>query len=173
MNIRLATLEDIVPIMNLVREIVPVMRASGNFQWDDVYPNPAVFEQDVALNQLWVADADGGVAGFAAITTDQEAEYANVGWDINEPAIVTHRLAVSIHHRRQGIAEALLKQAEVVALKRGITILRIDTNSNNKATRLLFPKLGYEYAGEIGLSFRPNLRFYCYEKILGSGAATA
>jgi ribosomal protein S18 acetylase RimI-like enzyme len=171
MIIRLATLEDIEPIMNLVREIVPVMRASGNFQWDDVYPNAGVFEKDVALKQLWVADVDGGIGGFSAITTDQEAEYANVGWDINEPAIVTHRLAVSIHYRRQGIAEALLKQAEIVAIARGINILRIDTNSNNKATRLLFPKLGYEYAGEIGLSFRPNLRFYCYEKILGAGQA--
>jgi ribosomal protein S18 acetylase RimI-like enzyme len=168
MIIRLATLNDIEPIMKLVAEIVPVMRASGNFQWDDVYPNAGVFENDVALKQLWVADIDGTIGGFTAITTDQEAEYANVGWDINEPAIVTHRLAVSIHHRRQGIAEALLKQAEVVALERDITKLRIDTNSNNKATRLLFPKLGYEFAGEIGLKFRPNLRFYCYEKILDS-----
>lgn len=171
MNIRLATLEDIEPIMDLVREIVPVMRASGNFQWDDVYPNAGVFEKDVALKQLWVAEIEGEIGGFSAITTDQEPEYASVGWDINEPAIVTHRLAVSIHHRRQGIAEALLKQAEIVALERGITKLRIDTNSNNKATRLLFPKLGYEYAGEISLSFRPNLRFYCYEKILGTGMA--
>jgi ribosomal protein S18 acetylase RimI-like enzyme len=166
MNIRLATLEDIEPIMDLVREIVPVMRASGNFQWDDVYPNAGVFEKDVALKQLWVADIEDEIGGFAAITIDQEAEYANVGWDINEEAIVTHRLAVSIHHRRQGIAEALLKQAEIVAVEKGINILRIDTNSNNKATRLLFPKLGYEYAGEIGLNFRPNLRFYCYEKFL-------
>jgi len=169
MIIRLGTLEDIELIMNLVREIVPVMRASGNFQWDDVYPNAGVFEKDVALKQLWVADMEGEIGGFSAITTDQEPEYANVGWDINEPAIVTHRLAVSIHYRRQGIGEALLKQAEIVAVAKGINILRIDTNSNNKATRLLFPKLGYEYAGEIGLSFRPNLRFYCYEKILGAG----
>lgn len=167
MIIRPATLEDIEPIMLLVREIVPVMRASGNFQWDDVYPNPGVFENDVALWQLWVAEVDGAIAGFSAITTDQDAEYANVGWDINEPAIVTHRLAVSIHHRRQGIAEALLRQAEIVAMEKGIRVLRVDTNSNNKATRLLFPKLGYEYAGETGLYFRPNLRFYCYEKILG------
>ena len=31
----------------------------------------------------------------------------------------------------------------------------------------LFPKLGYELAGEIGLGFRPGLRFLCYEKRLG------
>jgi ribosomal protein S18 acetylase RimI-like enzyme len=166
MIIRLATLEDIPAIMQLVDAVVPTMQASGNFQWDNTYPNAKVFENDIALNQLWVADVDGEIGGITAITTDQDAEYTQVGWDITETAIVTHRLAVSVNHRRQGIAEALLKQAEIVAESRGIKILRIDTNSNNKATRLLFPKLGYEFAGEISLSFRPNLRFYCYEKLI-------
>ncbi len=166
MTIRLATLEDIPAIMQLVDAVVPIMQASGNFQWDNTYPNAQVFENDIALNQLWVADVDGEIGGITAITTDQYAEYTQVGWDITETAIVTHRLAVSVNHRRQGIAEALLKQAEVVAQSRGIKILRVDTNSNNKATRLLFPKLGYEFAGEISLSFRPNLRFYCYEKLI-------
>lgn len=166
MTIRPAILEDIEPIMKLVGEIVPVMRASGNFQWDDVYPNAGVFTADIEQGQLWVAEAEGEIAGFSAITTDQDAEYANVGWDITEPAIVTHRLAVGLNFRRQGIAEALLKQAEIVALRNNIFILRVDTNSNNKATRLLFPKLGYEFSGETGLYFRPNLRFYCYEKRL-------
>jgi ribosomal protein S18 acetylase RimI-like enzyme len=166
MIIRIAMLEDIPAIMQLVAAVVPAMQASGNFQWDNTYPNAKVFENDIALNQLWVADVDGEIGGITAITTDQDAEYAQVGWDITETAIVTHRLAVSVNHRRQGIAEALLKQAEIVAESRGIKILRIDTNSNNKATRLLFPKLGYEFAGEISLSFRPNLRFYCYEKLI-------
>jgi GNAT superfamily N-acetyltransferase len=166
MIIRIAMLEDIPAIMQLVAAVVPAMQASGNFQWDNTYPNAKVFENDIALNQLWVADVDGEIGGITAITTDQDAEYTQVGWDITETAIVTHRLAVSVNHRRQGIAEALLKQAEIVAESRGIKILRIDTNSNNKATRLLFPKLGYEFAGEISLSFRPNLRFYCYEKMI-------
>jgi ribosomal protein S18 acetylase RimI-like enzyme len=166
MTIRLAILEDVPAIMQLIAAVVPIMQASGNFQWDNTYPNTKVFENDIALNQLWVADVDGEIGGITAITTDQDKEYTEVGWDINETAIVTHRLAVSVNHRRQGIAEALLKQAEIVAQSRGIKILRIDTNSNNKATRLLFPKLGYEFAGEISLSFRPNLRFYCYEKLI-------
>ena len=65
-----------------------------------------------------------------------------------------------------GIAAALLNQAEKEAVKQGINILRVDTNTANQATQKLFPKLGYKYAGEIGLGFRPNLRFYCYEKRL-------
>ena len=166
MIIRAATLNDVPQIMQLMAAVVPLMNAAGNFQWDAAYPNAVVFENDIKLNQLWVADDNGDVAGIAAITTDQEPEYSAVGWDLSETAIVVHRLAVSIHHQGKGIAAMLMKQAETEAVKRGISVLRIDTNSANKATRQLFPKLGYEYAGEIGLGFRPNLRFYCYEKRL-------
>jgi GNAT superfamily N-acetyltransferase len=166
MIIRRATLNDIPGIMLLIAEVVPAMNAAGNFQWDNTYPNSGAFETDISLNQLWVADADGAIAGVAAITTDQEPEYAEVGWDLNETAIVTHRLAVSTRYRGQGIAAKLLQQAEQEAIDRNIKALRIDTNTNNGATQQLFPKLGYEFAGEIGLGFRPNLRFYCYEKRL-------
>ncbi|MES2112633.1 MAG: GNAT family N-acetyltransferase [Bacteroidota bacterium] len=166
MLIRLAIFSDIPAIMNLIAEVVPLMRASGNMQWDDTYPNPQVFEKDIEQNQLWVADIDGGIAGVSAITTDQEPEYADVGWDINETAIVTHRLAVSPRYQGRGVAAALMEQAEIVAQKRGITKLRVDTNTQNQATQKLFPKLGYKCAGEIGLGFRPGMRFLCYEKIV-------
>lgn len=166
MLIRLATLNDIPFIMEVIAGLIPEMIASGNLQWDSTYPNTGVFTDDVALGYLWVAKIDGLVAGVAAITTNQEAEYTQVAWDITELAIVTHRLAVSPHYRGLGIAAALLKQAEFEAIRRGIKTLRIDTNTHNKATQKLFPKLGYVFAGEIGLNFRPGLRFYCYEKRL-------
>jgi len=164
MLIRRAELTDIPQILLLIAEVVPAMNAAGNFQWDSVYPNAGVFEQDIALKQLWVAEVDGEIAGISAITTDQEPEYAHVGWDINETAIVTHRLAVSPKHQGKGLAAALLIQAEKEAIDRGIGVLRVDTNTANQATQRLFPKLGYVFAGEIGLGFREGLRFYCYEK---------
>jgi GNAT superfamily N-acetyltransferase len=164
MQLRKAVSEDIPAIMALVRLVVPLMRAIGNLQWDDDYPNPAVFESDVNLGQLWLAEIDGEIAGVAAITTDQEPEYANVGWDTNETAIVVHRLAVDPAFQGKGVAKALMQQAEAVARDRSIAILRVDTNSHNQATQQLFPKLGYIYAGETGFSFRPGLRFLCYEK---------
>jgi ribosomal protein S18 acetylase RimI-like enzyme len=166
MRVRPGKIEDVVAVMALVRRVVPLMRASGNLQWDDEYPNAGVFERDVELAQLWVAEIEGAVAGVAAITTDQEPEYAHVGWDITEAAVVVHRLAVDPAFRGQGVAAALIIEAESVARERGIRVLRVDTNSHNEATQRLFPKLGYTFAGEIGLGFRPGLRFLCYEKRL-------
>ena len=125
--------------LDLIAGVVPAMNAAGNFQWDNNYPNAGVFENDIRLKQLWIAEEDGEIAGVSAITMDQESEYASVGWDITEPAIVTHRLAVNQKFRGKGIAVALLMQAEHVALNGGVNILRIDTNTNNMATQKLFP----------------------------------
>ncbi|WP_316734928.1 GNAT family N-acetyltransferase [Pedobacter aquatilis] len=166
MDIRLARKEDVPSIMELVKKVVPLMRATGNFQWGDDYPNPEVFETDIKIGQLWVAELDNKIAGFSAITTDQDPEYADAGWDITEEAIVTHRLAVNPDLQGKGIAKALMQQAEIVANSRAIKILRVDTNTENKATNALFPKLGYSLSGEISLAKRPGLRFFCYQKLL-------
>jgi 2-amino-4-hydroxy-6-hydroxymethyldihydropteridine diphosphokinase len=167
--LRQATHTDLPALMALVRRVVPLMRAAGNHQWDDDYPNDHVFGRDIDLGELWVVEPSPGIlAAVAAITTDQPPEYADIGWDIHEPAIVIHRLAVDPAYRGAGFAATLMQQAETVARGRRIPVLRVDTNTQNPATQRLLPKLGYTLAGEISLEFRPGLRFYCYEKRLSS-----
>ena len=168
MPIRPGTHQDIPAIMKIIRAVVPIMRASGNFQWDDVYPNPEAYALDVDLNRLTVAEItrDGAtrVAGVVALTTDQDPEYVDAGWDITIPAIVVHRLAVHPDFKGLGIARALMQQAEVVARAQRIAEIRVDTNTQNLAIQKLLPQLGYRYAGEISLAFRPGLRFACFDK---------
>jgi len=164
---RRATTADLPAILALLRRVVPLMNASGNFQWSADYPNEAVFAADIEQNHLWVAELDGAVAGVAALTQDQDAEYAHADWDVTEPVLVTHRLAVDPAAQGQGVALALMAEAERQAVAQGLKVLRVDTNSENAATQRLFPKLGYRFAGEITLGFRPGLRFFCYEKWLG------
>ena len=165
---RLATTADLPAILNLIRQVVPLMNAAGNWQWTMEYPNEAVFRRDIELQHLWVAELDSRVAAVAALThNDQDTEYTQADWDAAEPALVTHRLAVHPQAQGHGLAGALLAQAETLALQQGLRVLRVDTNSENAATQRLFPKLGYRYAGEITLAFRPGLRFFCYEKRVG------
>ena len=168
LTIRLATPNDIPAVLTLIRRVVPLMNAAGNFQWEDSYPNEAVFRQDIARQHLWLAELDGQLAGIAALThNDQDAEYAQANWDVTEPALVTHRVAVDPAAQGRGVAVALLQKAEELARQQGLRVLRVDTNSENQATQRLFPKLGYRFAGEITLAFRPGLRFFCYEKWVG------
>src|SRR5712691_3747414 len=64
MRIRLATREDLPALMGLMRRVVPLMRAAGNLQWDETYPNETVFQRDIDLGQLWVADAETSIGGL-------------------------------------------------------------------------------------------------------------
>jgi len=166
MRIRLAKEEDIPLLMEIVRRVVSLMRLQGNLQWEEHYPNEAVFREDVSLARLWVAEIDDTVAGVVALTTDREADYDQADLDNEQPAVVIHRLAVDPSFHGSGVAKALMQKAEQVATAKGLSLVRTDTNSENEATRRLFPKKGYRFAGEISLRARPNLRFLCYEKHL-------
>jgi ribosomal protein S18 acetylase RimI-like enzyme len=166
MRIRLAKQDDRPGLMALVRRVVPLMLATGNRQWDEGYPNDSVFERDIAQAQLWIAETKDGIAGVAALTMDQEPEYAQADWDMSAMALVVHRLAVDPAFRGAGVASALMQKAEEVAAERRLDVVRVDTNTENAATQRLFPKLGYRLAGEIGLGMRPGLRFLCYEKAI-------
>jgi ribosomal protein S18 acetylase RimI-like enzyme len=167
MLIRFAVQDDIAAVTGLLRRVVPLMRAAGNLQWDERYPDAAVFELDVVRKQLWVAEIGGTIAGMATIVTDREPEYAQAGWDIEQPAVTVHRLAVDPEFRGAGVAMALMRKAEEVSAERGISVVRTDTSAENTVAQKLFLKLGYVLAGEIRLSYRPGLRVLCYEKHLG------
>ena len=166
MDLRLATREDIPGIMQMVCALIPILHAAGNLQWDERYPNPQVFAEDIALGQLWVMSSQKEIAGVVAITTEQYPEYIQAGWDITDPAVVIHRLAVNPAFQRKGIAAALLRHAETVAHSCNFNRILADTNSQNQAMQHLLPKLGYIFSGEITLEFRPGMRFLCYEKLL-------
>ena len=168
MQLRQATQADIPAVLDVISRVVPPMLASGNRQWDDMYPNARVFENDVFREQLWIAEADGRLAGVIAITSEKEPEYAHVGWDFEEPALVIHRLAVEPDFRGRGVALALMRKAEMLAYERGLHVLRTDTSADNLAAQGLFPRLGYTFSGEISIEFRPGVRVLCFEKRLMS-----
>lgn len=170
--LRLATLADLPQIMRIIRRVVPSMVASGNNQWTDTYPDEAVFALDVERGELWIAESgEGLLTGVVALTTAPGHEYAAVGWDVQEPAIFTHRLAVDPDYRGQGIAAALMQQAEPVARAKGIDTLRVDTGALNLPARRLIERLGYRFVAEILLAVRPGLYVRCYERRLSESLA--
>ncbi|UEG54551.1 GNAT family N-acetyltransferase [Mucilaginibacter daejeonensis] len=166
-SVRKAIQTDVDAIMALIAEVVPVMQQQGNFQWAADYPNAQIFTTDIQHERLWVAVYDEQVVGVIAICEGQEPEYAQItDWDVTEPAIVAHRLAVSPHMQGKGIAAALLHQCEVVAAERNVGLVRLDTNSVNRPMQNLFLKIGYNLGGEILLPKRPGLTFLAFEKRL-------
>lgn len=168
MRVRLATTDDIPAILNIVSDVVPLMQAVGNLQWDDTYPTETHFVDDVASRHLWVAEDDinSVIAGFAAITSIQSDEYGDAGCDISALSVIPHRMAVHVSYRRQGVALLLFEKAEDVAKELGYSYVRVDTNSGNNAMRALILKAGFLFKGEINLSGLGPMKFCCYEKLI-------
>jgi GNAT superfamily N-acetyltransferase len=165
--LRRAFPSDINSIVEIISSVVPLMRASGNFQWDESYPQEQHFLNDIGANQLWVAieAQTGRIVGIGALTTDQPDDYGTAGCDLSLPSIVPHRMAVSPDFRRRGIAGMFLDQAEILAIESGVKIVRIDTNKCNAAMQKLIEKKGYTFMAEISLSGKAEgLRYLCYEK---------
>lgn len=167
MRIRLATYADIPQVVQIANKVVPLMRAEGNLQWDETYPCHEHFRADVLEMQLWVAVNDSEIiVGFAALTTAQPPQYADAGCDILIPAIVPHRLAVDPAFQRSGIAQLFFARAEQLALERGFSYVRVDTNTTNTAMRQVILKSGYTLKGEISLDVRAGSpHFLCFEKV--------
>jgi ribosomal protein S18 acetylase RimI-like enzyme len=170
-SIRAGSVEDLDVVQAIIAQVVPVMNAAGNFQWNDTYPLRANFEKDLENKELWVACNEGRVVGVIVCSFETPEEYAALGdaWDVSLPCLVPHRMAVDPAVKGLGIAKALLTFAEDLALSRGLDRIRVDTCTRNAPTMSLFPKLGYAAMGEIQLRGKaPDLWFMCFEKILKS-----
>ena len=163
--IRKAKLSDLDRIMEIISEAVAEMKSYGNTQWDENYPNNETFITDINNNSLYVYEEDNLIKGLVCIDTDEDEEYKNLNWSLNENCMVTHRMAIDSKFRNGGIAGKLMDCCEEIALSNGVRYLKADTYSINTKMTSFFKKRGYNFVGEIKFPSKEK-PFYVYEKIL-------
>ena len=163
--IRKAKLSDLDRIMEIISEAVAEMKSYGNTQWDENYPNNETFITDINNNSLYVYEEDNLIKGLGCIDTDEDEEYKNLNWSLNENCMVTHRMAIDSKFRNGGIAGKLMDCCEEIALSNGVRYLKADTYSINTKMNSFFKKRGYNFVGEIKFPSKEK-PFYVYEKIL-------
>lgn len=177
MRIRKGVVDDLPQIIRIVQDVVSMMNAEGNFQWNETYPRESDFLKDIEAKVLYVAVLDqsledlphGEVVGFVAITTHQPTEYAALEWGNDcTQAIVPHRLGVSQKVHGKGIAQHLMHYCEVVAREQNITCIRVDTNCLNLRMQHIFSKLSFQYIGDVYFvkGEHGRLKFPCYQKLI-------
>ena len=170
-EIREAREDDLEEINTFVRNVVEVMNANGNFQWDVNYPLKEHFLEDIRNGELYVyCDMNlmgGKVVGVVALTAAPCPEYSQApGVDLSIPGVTPHRLAVSLDYQGRGIAMKLLMHADKVCKSKGWRYIRIDTNKVNTVMQRLISSCSFTFKGEIALNNKPGFVFYCYEKML-------
>lgn len=166
MKLRHAEIRDLDKIMKIIGKTVKEMQESGNFQWDDSYPNREVFTNDIKEGTLYsVVDDNDEVIGIGVANFEAFEEYGDLKWKSGKDDYVIHRLAVDTTYRNEGVAAFLMDGIEKEIIKKGKCFMRTDTNSKNLKAQKFFEKMGYKLVGEVKVPGYED-GFFCYEKRL-------
>jgi len=147
MEIRLADLEDVDGILDLIRQRIGWMDEKGLEQWNkteylSVYPR-SYFEEIIRRGDVFVASENGTVVGAAALFPQDPRWSAEENRDTS--ALYVHHLVSDL--RTPGVGRRLLAFAEGYARARSIQALRLDSAEGNAALESYYAALGYTALG--------------------------
>ena len=136
-----------------------------------VYPTIATLTGAIDRDELYVAEEDGAILGFAIVNQTQVDVYAGAPWRWPAPddeVMVLHTMAVVPAARDRGVGSAFVAFYERCARERGCRYLRLDTNERNTGARRLYKRLGYAEAAVVPCVFNgiPGVRLVLLEKRL-------
>lgn len=165
--IRKATYIDIDSILKITKACAEFMIKKDIFQWNEHYPNKAVFEKDVLRDELYVIEYKSKIIGCIAISTYMDKEYFSNKWlTSNKKNIYIHRLAVHPKYQGKGFAQQLMNFAEQFAVTNKFQSVRLDTFSQNKRNQKFYELRNYKKLEEIYFPKQSTYPFYCYELVL-------
>ena len=164
MILRKAIKQDLEEIVSLYQEAIAHMIKNNIFQWDEIYPNAEVLEEDIEREEMYVLEDGNRIASCIVINEEQDELYQTGSWRYTKGRMaVIHRLCVKPKAQGHGTGKKMIQLAEELIYHLGYDIIRLDTFSQNLKARHLYEVFGYTYAGEV--TFRKGL-FYLMEKAL-------
>lgn len=165
MLIRKAESRDLAEVMEIIVRCTQELRDNGILQWDDVYPDAAVLEDNLRAGTLYVIPQDGACQAAVCLNEEQPEEYGFLPWTYGSGRVLTiHRLCVHPDWQGQGLASRLLAFAEEHAAGHGYAAIRFDVYSGNPRALALYERHGYQRVEGAVYFPRRELPFYCYEK---------
>ncbi|MEW4922190.1 GNAT family N-acetyltransferase [Algibacter sp. 2305UL17-15] len=165
--IRKGTLKDINEIINVTKACAADMISQNIFQWNEFYPNKAIFQNDLERNEWYVLEVENSIIGCITISTFMDEEYAPISWlTPNKNNIYIHRLAIHPDFQGKGHAQNLMRFAENYAKENQFSSIRLDTFSQNKRNQKFYELRGYKKLGDIYFPKQSEHQFHCYELVL-------
>ncbi|ADL51923.1 GNAT family N-acetyltransferase [Clostridium cellulovorans] len=164
MEFRKGNLAEIQEIMRIIRDSIKNMEQNGIYQWDDIYPNEIVIQEDIQGENLYVCISDNKITGFAVLNNYQDREYESISWNTtSDNNLIIHRVCVDPKYQGMGIATKLIQYAEKRGKEEAYDSIRLDSFTKNSIACRLYENNGYEKRGIV--KFRKG-EFFCFEKKL-------
>lgn len=169
MEFRQAKISDLDQIVEIIELSKKYLKETKVDQWQDGYPAKEDLIRDIESRNSYVLTNKDEIVATTVISLDGESTYNSIfngEWITNEDYIVMHRVAVHDKYKGKGIFKELIKEAESLALNKGISSIKIDTHRDNISMQRAVVKNNFQKCGIIYLE--DGSERIAFEKILKS-----
>ena len=154
MEFRQAKISDLDQIVEIIELSKKYLKETKVDQWQDGYPGKEDLRRDIESGNSYVLTNKGEIVATTVISLEGESTYNSIfngEWITNEEYIVMHRVAVHDKYKGKGIFKELIKEAESLALNKGIFSIKIDTHRDNISMQRAVVKNNFKRCGIIYL----------------------
>ena len=169
MEFRQAKISDLDQIVEIIELSKKYLKETKVDQWQDGYPAKEDLRRDIESGNSYVLTNKDEIVATTVISLDGESTYNSIfngEWITNEEYIVMHRVAVHDKYKGKGIFKELIKEAESLALNKGISSIKIDTHRDNISMQRAVVKNHFKRCGIIYLG--DGSERIAFEKVLKS-----
>lgn len=169
MEFRQANISDLDQIVEIIELSKKYLKETKVDQWQDGYPAKEDLRRDIESGNSYVLTNKDEIVATTVISLDGESTYNSIfngEWITNEEYIVMHRVAVHDKYKGKGIFKELIKEAESLALNKGISSIKIDTHRDNISMQRAVVKNDFKRYGIIYLG--DGSERIAFEKVLKS-----
>ncbi|MDM0449833.1 GNAT family N-acetyltransferase [Clostridium perfringens] len=170
MEFRQAKISDLDQIVEIIELSKKYLKETKVDQWQNGYPAKEDLRRDIESGNSYVLTNKDEIVATTLISLEGESTYNSIfngEWITNEEYIVMHRVAVHEKYKGKGIFKELIKEAESLALNKGISSIKIDTHRDNISMQRAvvkndFKKCGIIYLeeGSERIAFEKVLKFF-------------
>ena len=148
MNYSKANKNQIEEVYSVFSAAIENMEKQGIHQWDEIYPDKAILEEDIAKNQMYIGKIDNEIAVCFVLSEECDEEYKNGKWQYPDAKFnVIHRLCVNPKFQNKGIATQTMIYIEKTSKAQGYEVIRLDCFTKNPYSHKLYEKAGYSVVG--------------------------
>ena len=169
MEFRQAKISDLDQIVEIIELSKKYLKETKVDQWQDGYPSKEDLRRDIESGNSYVLTNKDEIVATTVISLDGESTYNSIftgEWITNDEYIVMHRVAVHDKYKGKGIFKELIKEAESLALNKGIFSIKIDTHRDNISMQGAVVKNDFKRCGIIYLG--DGSERIAFEKVLKS-----
>lgn len=154
MEFRQAKISDLDQIVEIIELSKKYLKETKVDQWQNGYPAKEDLRRDIESGNSYVLTNKDEIVATTVISLDGESTYNSIfngEWITNTEYIVMHRVAVHDKYKGKGIFKELIKEAESLALNKGIFSIKIDTHRDNISMQRAVVKNNFKRCGIIYL----------------------